>query len=130
MFFFVISGYLITTVILREIQLERFSIINFYERRARRILPALFVVLFVSVIFAWFWFLPSQMKKFCESLVSISLFSSNILFYLTSGYFGGESETRPLLHTWSLSLEEHFYAIFPLLILILWKKKGTHFMLF
>ncbi len=119
--FFVISGYLITTIILSELKEERFSIIRFYERRARRILPALFFVMIISFVFAWAWFLPKELKAFSKSLVAITLFSSNILFWRDSGYFAAPSEFNPLLHTWSLSVEEQYYVIFPIALLALWR---------
>lgn len=78
--FFVISGYLITTIILTELEQGKFSIVNFYERRARRILPALFLVMLVCIPFAWLWLLPSDMKDFSQSLVAVSIFLSNVLF--------------------------------------------------
>ena len=83
--FFVISGYLITTIILAELEQDRFSIINFYERRARRILPALFLVMFVCLPFAWLWLLPEDMKSFSQSLVAVSVFASNVLFWKKAG---------------------------------------------
>jgi peptidoglycan/LPS O-acetylase OafA/YrhL len=118
--FFVISGYLITTIILSEMEQGRFSIIGFYERRARRILPALFLVMLVSLPFAWFWLLPSDMQSFSQSLVAVSSFSSNILFWLTSGYWDTASELKPLLHTWSLAVEEQYYILFPLFLMLMW----------
>ena len=119
--FFVISGYLITTIILFELEQGKFSIINFYERRARRILPALFFVMLACLPFAWFWLLPSDMKVFSKSLVAVSLFSSNILFWLESGYFATASELKPLLHTWSLAVEEQYYVFFPLFLMLFWR---------
>jgi peptidoglycan/LPS O-acetylase OafA/YrhL len=119
--FFVISGYLITTVILAELEQGKFSIVNFYERRARRILPALFLVIFVCIPFAWLWLLPSDMKDFSQSLVAVSVFASNILFWHQSGYFDTEAELKPLLHTWSLAVEEQFYLLFPLFLMLFWK---------
>lgn len=80
--FFVISGYLITTIILSELEQGKFSIINFYERRARRILPALFLVMFVCIPFAWFLLLPQDLVSFSKSLISISVFGSNVFFGL------------------------------------------------
>lgn len=119
--FFVISGYLITTILIEDIDKGRFSIINFYERRARRILPALFFVMLCCVPFAWAWMSPSQMKDFSQSLVATSLFSSNILFWQESGYFEAVAEQKPLLHTWSLAVEEQYYIIFPVFLLFAWR---------
>ncbi|CAO6125211.1 COG1835 Predicted acyltransferases [Candidatus Pelagibacterales bacterium] len=119
--FFVISGYLITTIILTELKQEKFSIINFYERRARRILPALFFLMLVCILFAWFWLLPIDMKNFSKSLVAVSIFASNIFFWVDSGYFVREAELKPLLHTWSLAVEEQFYILFPLFLMLSWK---------
>lgn len=121
--FFVISGYLITTIILSDLKEGHFSFLRFYEKRARRIFPALFLVMFVSLPFAWLWLLPEDLKSFSKSLYFVTAFCSNILFWKTSGYFDGDAELKPLLHTWSLSVEEQYYLIFPLLILILWRTK-------
>lgn len=118
--FFVISGYLITTIILAELEKGQFSIINFYERRARRILPALFFVMFVCLLFAWFWLLPNDMKDFSRSLVAVSAFTSNVLFWLTSGYFDTATQLKPLLHTWSLAVEEQYYVFFPVFLMLTW----------
>ncbi|MCK5918077.1 MAG: acyltransferase, partial [Cocleimonas sp.] len=98
--FFVISGYLITTILLQEQQKGTFSILNFYERRARRILPALFIVLLVCLPFAWFWLLPHELKEFGKSLIAVVTFVSNILFWLETDYFTADAELIPLLHTW------------------------------
>ncbi len=119
--FFVISGYLITTIIINELDDGKFSIINFYERRARRILPALFVVMLACLPFAWMWLLPSDMKDFSQSLVAVSLFASNILFWRESGYFAAAAELKPLLHTWSLAVEEQYYVLFPIFLLLTWR---------
>ena len=119
--FFVISGYLITTILIEDIENKRFSIINFYERRARRILPALFFVMLVCIPFAWMWMLPSQMKDFSQSLVAVSLFASNILFWRESGYFDAAAEEKPLLHTWSLAVEEQYYVLFPIFLILAWR---------
>lgn len=116
--FFVISGYLITSIILAEQHAGKFTIAGFYERRARRILPALFVVMLVCLPFAWLWLLPHELKEFSESLVAVSLFSSNILFWSQSGYFDTGTELKPLLHTWSLAAEEQYYLLFPPLLIL------------
>ena len=119
--FFVISGYLITTILIEDIENKRFSIVKFYERRARRILPALFFVMLVCIPFAWMWMLPSQMKDFSQSLVAVSLFASNILFWRESGYFAAAAEEKPLLHTWSLAVEEQYYVLFPIFLILAWR---------
>lgn len=119
--FFVISGYLITTIIVAELEQGKFSIINFYERRARRILPALFFIMLVCLPFAWLWLLPQDLKSFSQSLVAVTVFSSNIFFWRTSGYFDSDAALKPLLHTWSLAVEEQYYVLFPLLLILTWK---------
>jgi peptidoglycan/LPS O-acetylase OafA/YrhL len=119
--FFVISGYLITTILIEDIENNRFSLANFYERRARRILPALFFVMIVCISFAWIWMLPSQMIDFSQSLVAVSLFASNILFWQESGYFDAAAEEKPLLHTWSLAVEEQYYVMFPIFLFLAWR---------
>ena len=119
--FFVISGYLITTVILSEKDRGTFSLIQFYERRARRILPALFLVMLASLPFAWLWLFPSDFKSFSKSMLSVSVFSSNILFWRETGYWDAASELKPLLHTWSLAVEEQYYMLFPLFLMLMWR---------
>lgn len=119
--FFVISGYLITSILIRELEQGNFSIVRFYERRARRILPALFMVMFASIPFAWMWMFPSQLKDFFQSIAAVSLFSSNILFWREAGYFGAASELKPLLHTWSIAVEEQYYLLFPPFLMLLWR---------
>lgn len=118
--FFVISGYLITTILIEDIENNRFSIVNFYKRRARRILPALFFVMLVCILFAWMWMAPSQMRDFSQSLVAVSLFASNILFWRKSGYFDADADEKPLLHTWSLAVEEQYYVLFPIFLVLAW----------
>lgn len=124
--FFVVSGYLITSILVRHITDGSFSVANFYERRARRILPALFLVMFVSVLLSWFVLLASDMKEFSQSLVSISLLSPNVLFWLQTDYFSSAAEMKPLLHTWSLGVEEQFYLFWPLVILFVWNFRSRH----
>ncbi len=119
--FFVISGYLITTIILAELEQEKFSIVNFYGRRAMRILPALFLVMLVCIPFAWVLLTPADLNGFAKSLVAVSLFVSNIFFWKDGDYFETAAELKPLLHTWSLATEEQFYALFPLFMMLFWK---------
>jgi len=119
--FFVISGYLITSIIAGELEDSRFSYSGFYYRRAKRILPALFVVIAVTLPFSFFWMLPEQHESYLDSLVYVSLFVSNFLFWKESGYFASSAEEKPLLHTWSLAVEEQYYLLFPLLIVGLWR---------
>ncbi len=119
--FFVISGYLITTILIEDIENKRFSIVDFYERRARRILPALFFVMLCCIPFAWMWMLPDPLENFGQSIVATTLFSNNILLFVTSGYWDLASEVKPLLHTWSLAVEEQFYVLFPIFLLLTWR---------
>lgn len=119
--FFVLSGFLITLILSREVNEERFQLSRFYERRIRRILPALFVVVISSVPFAFWLMPPDQMRAFERSIVALIFFSTNIKFYLESGYFAPTAGQVPLLHTWSLAVEEQFYVIFPLVLMTLWR---------
>lgn len=119
--FFVISGYLITSILIKDFDQGSFSILKFYERRARRILPALFFVMICCIPFAYAWMLPQQYKDFSQALVAVSFFGSNFLFWKKTDYFSPNAEENPLLHTWSLAVEEQFYVFFPLIILLLWK---------
>jgi len=119
--FFVISGYLITSIILKEKSAGTFTLANFYERRIRRILPALFFMLIVCIPAAWFWLLPHELKDFGYSVAAVSLFGSNFLFWQQSDYFSADAELIPLLHTWTLAVEEQYYLLFPLLLIVLWQ---------
>lgn len=116
--FFVLSGFLVTSIIIRDIGSHRFSILDFYERRIRRILPAFFVVLFCCLPLAWFLLIPSELVQFFKSLRYALFFLSNIFFYNDSGYFAQAAELKPLLHTWSLSIEVQYYFIVPFLFLL------------
>ena len=128
--FFVISGYLITSIILKEKQEGKFTLLNFYERRARRILPPLFIVIICCLPLAWMLMTPNDLKDFGQSLMATSTFLSNYHFFMESGYFATAGEFNPLLHTWSLALEEQFYVIYPIFILLLWKFKRTFLLIF
>ena len=111
--FFVISGYLIAGIIKYEIDNNIFSLLNFYERRARRLVPPLFLMVLISIPFAFFWMLPDQLNNFSKSLVSISVFLSNFIFWLERGYFEASVELMPFIHTWSLSVEAQYYMVIP-----------------
>lgn len=119
--FFVLSGYLITSIIIAERQNNTFSLLKFYERRARRILPALLVTLLVSLPLAWMWLLPPDMSLFCQSILAVLGFVSNIFFADTTNYFGVAAPLTPLVHTWSLAVEEQFYIVFPAMLMLLWR---------
>jgi len=119
--FFVISGYLITTILYEELNTNHFSLANFYERRARRILPALFVVMAISIPCAWLWLMPRDMWEFSKSLGFVLTSLSNSYFFSQAGYFSAASELKPLIHTWSLAVEEQYYWLFPIFIFLAWK---------
>ncbi|MCF8881614.1 acyltransferase [Erythrobacter sp. SN021] len=119
--FFAISGYLITSIIVSENSRSTFSILNFYERRIRRIIPLLYFVILVSIAVAYLTLLPAHMNDFSESVVAVIFFVSNILFYKESGYFAVASELKPLLHTWTLAVEEQYYVLFPPFVALVWR---------
>jgi peptidoglycan/LPS O-acetylase OafA/YrhL len=121
--FFVISGYLITSIILKElVTTGSFSFKNFYERRVRRILPALLFVMLVSLPFAWMYLLPNNFVDFSKSILYSLGFSSNFYFHYSGQQYGAESGLfKPFLHTWSLSVEEQYYILFPIVLLIIFK---------
>ena len=127
--FFVISGYLITSLILSEKSHGTFSIIKFYERRIRRLLPALFLVILITIPFSFYLLTPSALKDFGQSIIAVTSFSSNILFWRESGYFATASELKPLLHTWSLSIEAQFYILFAIFCLFIFRLKNKWILL-
>lgn len=121
--FFVISGFLITSILLDELSSGRFSLVGFYERRARRILPALVVVCFFTAIVGALGVPGVDLKELGGSLASVSTFSANIYFWRVAGdYFSTSSELQPFLHTWSLAVEEQFYLFFPIFLLFAWRR--------
>ena len=128
--FFVISGFLITSIIHNNIKEKKFSLLDFYERRLRRIIPILYLILILSIPFTLINFIEVDSRNFFESLFAVITFSSNFLFWLEEGeYFTRENSLKPLLHTWSLSIEMQFYIIFPLIIIILEKVKKLKIMI-
>ena len=122
--FFVISGFLITGLILKDLRAGTFSITHFWERRARRILPAMAATVIVTLVVGWFLLFPEAYSQLAKSVMALVCFGSNINFWLEDDYFGAASESKPLLHTWSLSVEEQFYFIIPTVFIVLfhlWK---------
>lgn len=119
--FFVISGFLITAIVVRDIAEERFSIARFYRHRIVRILPALLVMMTVTLALGCVLLLPNQLRDLGRSAAATSVFGSNFYFYLTSDYFAAASDAKPLVHTWSLAVEEQFYLLYPVM---LWSLRG------
>lgn len=117
--FFVISGFLITSILFREISAQRFSFVDFWARRARRIIPALSVVLLVTLALGWLLLTAKDFSELGRTVRYQALFISNILFMREDGYFQPASDLKPLLHTWSLAVEEQYYIFFPLLMVLL-----------
>jgi peptidoglycan/LPS O-acetylase OafA/YrhL len=120
--FFVISGYLITRILLREIELGRFSIFNFYERRIKRIFPALTLVLLLTIIMGVWLLPPEDLSKLGKSSIATMVFASNLYFFKTTNYFADSADLQPLLHTWSLSVEEQFYILFPVILWMAYRR--------
>ncbi|MEA2920114.1 MAG: hypothetical protein QOF07_77 [Bradyrhizobium sp.] len=116
--FFVISGFLITGIIVRELEQQRFSLRAFYIRRIRRIFPALIVVLGATLVLGWVWMLPAPYAQLSSDVFASAAFFSNIALLLQSGYFDIESARKPLLHLWSLGIEEQFYLFWPLVLIL------------
>jgi peptidoglycan/LPS O-acetylase OafA/YrhL len=121
--FFVISGFLITSIIHRQAQAGTFSLAQFYERRARRILPALAVLLVAVIGLALLASPPSDVREMAKGLAGAATFTSNIIFWKETGYFGADAHEIPLLHTWSLAVEEQFYLIWPLLMVFIDRRR-------
>lgn len=121
--FFVISGFLISTIIMGSLERNSFSFVEFYSRRIKRIFPALILVLIASFVFGWFALLAGEYKQLGKHIAGGASFISNFLFWNESGYFDNAAETKPLLHLWSLGIEEQFYIVWPLLLWLAWKKR-------
>lgn len=119
--FFVISGFLITTIIVSSMERDSFSFIEFYSRRIKRIFPALILVLIACLLFGWVALIADEYKQLGKHIAGGAGFISNFLFWNESGYFDNSSETKPLLHLWSLGIEEQFYIVWPLLLWLGWK---------
>lgn len=130
--FFVISGFLITQIIQHEVMVGEFSFIRFYERRIRRLLPALYVMIVLIVFPSLYFLLPSERSEFFRSIVAVVTFTSNIFFWQQTNYFARAADEKLLLHTWSLSVEEQFYLMLPLLVwaLLLWQARSRSWILF
>lgn len=120
--FFVISGFLITSILISELASGQFSFRAFYKRRARRILPALLVVIVSSLPFAWLFMSHGEFLVTARSAIYVLLFASNFFFFKQSGYFERSAESSPLLHTWSLGVEEQYYIFFPVLLWLVWRR--------
>lgn len=118
--FFVISGFLISSIILENLNNDTFSFTTFYGRRVRRIFPALSIVLIASLAFGWFELLPGEYKQLGKHIAGGASFLSNFILWGESGYFDNY-ETKPLLHLWSLGIEEQFYIIWPLFLFLMFK---------
>ena len=114
--FFVISGFLITRILLNDLDDRRISLAHFWERRVRRILPILLVVIATTLVLGWFHFWPDDLASLSESALAMAVMCSNFHFWQETGYFDGPAESKPLLHTWSLAVEEQFYIIYPILL--------------
>lgn len=124
--FFVISGYLISSILIKDIESSRFSIVEFYRRRIARIFPALFLMLGTVAAVGYLVLTPTELKELGRNLVSTTFFVSNIDFWLLTGYFDGAADLKPLLHTWSLAVEEQFYIVYPPLLYLLFKRFGRN----
>ncbi len=122
--FFVISGFLISSIIFKNLDQRTFSYSEFYRRRIRRIFPALIIVLFACLAFGWIALLPVEYTQLAKHTAAGAAFSSNFQLWREAGYFDSSSEHKPLLHLWSLGIEEQFYLIWPASLALLWKRKN------
>ena len=120
--FFVISGFLISTIIFENLQRDSFSFIEFYSRRIRRIFPAFIIVLATCFAVGWFLLFPDEYKQLGKHIAGGAGFISNFILWKESGYFDDAADTKPLLHLWSLGIEEQFYIVWPLLLWAAWKR--------
>ena len=127
--FFVISGFLISGIMFKSLQAGNFSFSDFYARRVKRIFPALIVVLAASFAFAWFVLFNDELKQLGKHLLRAAAFLSNFILWHESGYFDNAAETKPLLHLWSLAIEEQFYIVWPLIVWGLWRLKAWRWQL-
>jgi peptidoglycan/LPS O-acetylase OafA/YrhL len=121
--FFVISGYLITSILLENMDQNKFSFIDFYSRRIKRLYPCLLAVLMVTLIYGWFVLFPQEFEQLSKHALASSVYINNFILYKESGYFNAASNLKPLLHLWSLGIEEQFYLIWPFMLYFLKKKK-------
>lgn len=121
--FFVISGYLISSILVGQLETNRFSILDFYSRRARRIFPTLLLVLFATLGFGWFVLLASEFRQVGSHVAAGGTFVSNLVLWHEAGYFDSSGTTKPLLHLWSLGVEEQFYIVWPLLLWLIHSRK-------
>jgi peptidoglycan/LPS O-acetylase OafA/YrhL len=124
--FFVLSGYLISSHLFTQLQEGRFSLLAFYQRRVVRLVPALLLVLVATLVYGWFNLLPAQFKELGKQVMGGAGFVANFLFWNEAGYFGGDAALKPLLHLWSLAIEEQFYLVWPLALMLLFRgRRGT-----
>lgn len=119
--FFVISGFLITSLIINDLEVGKFTLTSFWERRVRRIMPAMFVMIFTTLVVGWFLLLPADYARLGRAAAWQGVFGANFNFWINTGYFEGHAAEQPLLHTWSLAVEEQFYMVVPLLFLGLFR---------
>lgn len=120
--FFVISGFLISAMIFQAVEENTFSYMNFYARRIKRLFPALSIILFVTLVFGYFFAFPDELQLIGKHVAGSMVFISNIIYYREAGYFDTSAELKPLLHLWSLGIEEQYYILWPLLVALLFKR--------